>query len=198
MIADLRYELFRGLAYRSIEHRWQFAYTTALPISFSATITLIYWLVPEKLGLLGKDGILASALSIVSTLPGFYFAGLAAVSTFGGADMDKDMPSPAPELTIRHKGVEIKTVLSRRKYMSYLFSYLVFISFALCGLILSLNSFQPSLINLAEFVSAWKYGANVAPAGEFFCVFVLALLASSLAITTLQGLFFLSERIHQP
>lgn len=198
MSKDIVYELTRGFAYRRISHVHQSLYTTTLPVVISVIVTIIYLLVPDKAALLGKDGVLSSALSIISTLPGFYFAGLAAVATFGGIEMDKDMPDPAPHILIRHKGVMINTKLSRRKYLSYLFSYLVVISFALCCVILTMNALQPAFERFASMAIEWKWGSIALLACEGGAVLMLLLLAASLTVTTLQGLFFLSERIHQP
>lgn len=198
MFRDLGYELTRGLAYRKIRHAHQHVYTTLLPFIGAVFFTLAYALAPEKIALLGKDGILASALSVISTLPGFYFAGLAAVATFGGVEMDKDIPDPAPELLIRHRGAMIDTKLSRRKYISYLFSYLVFVSFLLCVSILILNGMQPSILAWKVAALSWMWGNLICMGSELLVVFSLMLMASSLTVATLQGLFFLSERIHQP
>lgn len=198
MTSDLVYELTRGIAYRRIRHAHQKTYTTGIPFFGALLFCAIYFLIPEKNELLGKDGILSSALSLFSTLPGFYFAGLAAVATFGGADMEKDMPDPAPEIDIRHKGKMIDTKLSRRKYLSYLFSYLVVLSFLLCGIIFLINTAQPTIADWGAALSNFKWGCAVTLSSEAITVFILLFLAISLAVTTLQGLFFLAERIHQP
>ena len=198
MFSDLKYELTRGFAYRRIQHDHQAVYSTILPLIGGVLITLAYGVAPEKLSLLGKDGILASVLSVVSTLPGFYFAGLAAVATFGGAAMDTDMPDPPPTLKIRHKGVMIDGPLSRRKYMSYMFSYLVVMSFVLCVVILTLNAIQPTISSIQSSLDVWKWEWLLSGALELATVLGIALLSCSIAVTTLQGLFFLSERIHQP
>lgn len=197
MFSDLKYELFRGFAYRRIEHEYQSIYTTALPLLFGVLVTVIYVIAPEKLSLLGKDGILSGLLAILATLPGFYFAGLAAVATFGGDAMDTDMPDPAPQLEIRVKGILLKTPLSRRKYMSYIFSYLVVLSFTVCGLIVFLNAVQPTIIDIQASLDVMHLGWISFGAETLTALFIF-LICSSIAITTLQGLFFLSERIHQP
>lgn len=198
MFADIKYELTRGFAYRRIEHEHQAMYSRVLPLVGGILATALYIAVPDKIAILGKDGLLSSLLSIIATLPGFYFAGLAAVATFGGADMDKDMPAPAPELKMRHKGNLIKTTLSRRKYMSYIFSYLVVLSFMLCGIIVALNTVQPTINDLGQVLQRQELGWLVMASGETGVVFLISVLSASVAVTTLQGLFFLSERLHQP
>ena len=60
-----------------------------------------------KPALAGSNGLAGSLLTLVSTLPGFYFAGLAAVATFGNATMDREMPAPAPEVEMLIQGQRV-------------------------------------------------------------------------------------------
>lgn len=140
MFRQLHYELLRGFAYRRIKHQEMPVYTTWLPIVLAFIIVGIYILLPVRPVLTGKDGAAASALSIMSTLPGFYFAGLAAVATFGSAEMDKEMPHPAPTIDIVVSGRKVSSKLTRRLFLTYLFSYLVLLSFIVCFALLFLNT----------------------------------------------------------
>lgn len=198
MLGQVIYELTRGLAYRSISHPGMRMYNTWLPIIISVLSTALYIAVPQKLSLLGSDGFSNQILSIIATLPGFYFAGLAAVATLGNADMDKVMPDPAPTIQVLVKGVYISNELTRRQYLSYLFSYLVFVSFLSCIIILFANLSSPSLEHIRSCMALMKYGSFAASLTEIFVVFVMSLMLSAMGVTTLQGLFFLTEKMHQP
>lgn len=193
------YELMRGLAYRRIRHGDMHWYRTTVPAGLTVVFVVAYFCLPVAPKLLGSDGLLASTLSVVSTLPGFYFAGLAAVATFAGLNMDRLMPGTAPILAIYQGNVWADVSLSRRQFLSYLFSYLVLTSFTLCIVILLANASAGSIADLRTFVgaaSAW--GAWLWWVMKVVALAGIVALASSIVVTTLHGMFFLSERIHQP
>ena len=198
MFKQLTYELSRGLAYRKISHREMRTYTTWIPLFLTTAMYAFYVALPIKPTLVGQDSVITSLLTLVSTLPGFYFAGLAAVSTFGSAAMDQEMPEPAPEIEIRVGGKSVEVRLTRRLFLSYLFSYLVIASFALCFAFLALNALAPSIGAFQTTVSEWT-GAQwpwmiVETAVGLSLLFVF----SSMVVSTLHGVFFLTEKIHQP
>jgi hypothetical protein len=191
------YELTRGLAYQSIKHRDMHWYTRTTPLALALIVTAGVILLPNPPILLGKDGLVAGSLSVLSTLPGFYFAGLAAVATFSGMNMDAAMPAPAPRVRVRVGGTSSAIDLSRRQFLSYLFSYLVLLSFGLCVASLGLAAATPSILDLKSDILAHGHATSwafVRGAG----IFGYAAVASSIFVTTLHGMFFLTERIHQP
>ncbi len=192
------YELTRGFAYRRIRHPQMHWYAWTLPLAATVVVMAVLYVLPVFPKMLGSDGTLAATLSIVSTLPGFYFAGLAAVATFPGLNMDRAMPSPAPILAITVAGVRADVELSRRQFLSYLFSYLVLLSFILCAAIVSLNAVSASIAQLKGSVLGWENGVQYWFWLKFAAVATIIWLAANIITATLQGMFFLSERIHQP
>lgn len=198
MFKELRYELLRGLAYREIRHQHMGKYTTFLPLSIAAVVLVVYFLLPVPPVFLGKDGAVSSALSILATLPGFYFAGLAAVATFGSSEMDKEMPAPAPTIKIYSRGQLVDSKLTKRQFLSYLFSYLVLISLCMCVVLLVLNACENSIAILTARIAEWSYGWVVNGLLRVALIAGFAITFGSLLITTLQGVFFLTEKIHQP
>ncbi len=192
------YELTRGFAYQRIKHPEAHWYARTLPLALTVVGSSFLLLLPGQPIFLGKDGLIASSLTVISTLPGFYFAGLAAVATFSGINMDAVMPSPAPTLSVKVGGTSHDIELSRRQFLSYLFSYLVVVSAILCISVLIVYAVTPSIV-------IGKVAIVSNPHGELiWCVMrsigVLAYigLCSCLLITTLHGIFFLTEKIHQP
>ena len=89
MLKQLIYELGRGFAYRRIKHVEMRTFTMWLPLALTAIGAAVYYFLPVKPALVGSNGLASNLLTLVSTLPGFYFAGLAAVATFSSATMDK-------------------------------------------------------------------------------------------------------------
>lgn len=198
MLQQLLYELSRGFAYRRIKHSGMRAYTTWLPLFLTLITAACYLLLPIRPPLVGKDGLVSSLLTLMSTLPGFYFAGLAAVSTFGNATMDQEMPAPAPEVDMIVGGAVVEVKLTRRLFLSYLFSYLVVLSLALCFALMALNAAVGSIDILQHALDVrtgtkWAWLFVKAGVGlTLMCAF------ASMIVSTLHGVFFLTEKIHQP
>jgi hypothetical protein len=173
-------------------------YTTWLPLFLTILTVIFYVLLPERPALVGSNGLAGSLLTLVSTLPGFYIAGLAAVATFGSATMDHEMPAPAPEVKIRVRGRLISVKLTRRLFLSYLFSYLVVLSFGLCFTLIAINALVPSIDILHAFIVQWTGMAWSWLIVKLVVGFTLTFALSSIFISTLHGVFFLTEKIHQP
>jgi len=199
VFGQLLYELGRGFAYRRISHKEMRTYTTWLPLALTVAAVTIYVVLPVKPTLVGPTGLVSNLLTLVSTLPGFYFAGLAAVATFGNMTMDKEMPAPAPTVDLLVNGKIVKdNPLTRRLFLSYLFSYLVTLSFGLCFALVTLNALSGSIDALHAAVvrctgATWPWFAVKALVG-----IPLTFAFSSMVVSTLHGVFFLTEKIHQP
>lgn len=197
MLKQLIYELFRGFAYRGISHDNMRIYTVWLPLLITVAAAALYVGIPVKPALIGPSGLIGSLLALISTLPGFYFAGLAAVATFGNATMDKEMPAPAPEVKMLVNGQRLSVKLTRRLFLSYLFSYLVILSLALCLALITINALAPAIdafrISLVSHGGEWPWRLLKGTVGAAI-TFVFA----SMVVSTLHGIFFLTEKIHQP
>jgi len=198
VLKQLIYELSRGFAYRGITHGEMRTYTTWLPLFVTILVGALYAMLPVKPALSGSTGLVSSLLALVATLPGFYFAGLAAVATFGSTTMDHEMPAPAPEVEMRVRGQQVPVKLTRRLFLSYLFSYLVILSFGLCLALVAINALAPSIDILQATIAnctgaAWPWLIVKGAVG-----FVLTFAFASMVVSTLHGVFFLTEKIHQP
>lgn len=198
MLTELRYELSRGFAYRGICHRGMRTYTTWLPLLLTILALLIYAVLPVQPALAGSSSLSGSLLTLVSTLPGFYFAGLAAVSTFGNATMDQEMPAPPPKINILVHGKPTGVPLTRRLFLTYLFSYLVILSFLLCFSFIILVSFVSSIESFKNSTFVWSGSYWPWISIKFLIGFAITFGFSSMIVSTLHGVFFLTEKIHQP
>lgn len=198
MLRQLLYELGRGFAYRRISHDEMRTYTTWLPLALTVVAVAIYVALPVKPALVGDKGLASNLLTLVSTLPGFYFAGLAAVATFGNTTMDKEMPAPAPNVNMLVAGQIVSVPLTRRLFLSYLFSYLVIVSFGLCFALVAINSLSGSIDAMQAGIvrltgALWPWLMVKAIVG-----IALTFAFASMVVSTLHGVFFLTEKIHQP
>jgi hypothetical protein len=192
------YELSRWWAYRQIQHPRMHVYLWLLPGILAVFLTVIFFLLPVRPDVSGSNGILAAIIQTVSMLPGFFITSLAAVATFQRPEMDVEMPAPTPSVEMRLDGVKSQVLLTRRMFLSYLFSYLAIISLMLVVLCASANLIAPSavvLVNAAAPVAHQQIITDVLLAP--FLGFLLFWCASML-ITTFHGIYFLTERMHQP
>ena len=192
------YELTRGLAYLSIRHPSIGWYRFKLPAILTIFLCVIYVALPVKPKLLGDGALFENMLGVIATLPGFYFAALAAIATFNRPGMDGEIPPPAPTIDVVVQGEAEPVALTRRMFLSYMFSYLTVTSLTLCMIIVALNALLPSIEYFQYKMIDWKYLCEIRLLGELAIMVVVILPMSALAFTTLHGLFFLTERIHQP
>lgn len=188
------YEFTRWWAYRRIIHSRMNTYVWWTPLFFTTIMVGVYALLPAKPVLAGADGLLRGLSQIFALLPGFFISALAAVATFNRPEMDEPMPGEAPRMLIRHQGRKVEIHLTRRMFLSYLFSYLAVVSIILfCVTIVSPYLYIP----IANHIRSLDISFIVTLARYSF-VFVLCYFSSSLLVTTLHGIYFLTERMHMP
>ena len=108
----LLYQLSRPLAYLWIKEKSKnkIIIDWCLPIVLSSLVVFLYYILPLKTAIVGKDGLLTSMQGFLQIMPGFYLAALAAISTFNKVDLDYKLPTPSPSITIKEKGVDIARV----------------------------------------------------------------------------------------
>lgn len=197
-IKSILYDLLRGFAYLRIKHKCMPIYRFYVPAVLTFFIVVIYFLLPIKPSLIGSKSISEAMLSFISLLPGFYFVGLTAVATFGRTTMDQRMPEPAPLIQLLVNGEKEFFPLTRRLFLSYMFSYLVVLSFILYTLLTAFNILQPSIYVLRDALTHTSLGNWSWISLEFLTGVFVTFLFSSMLIITLHGIFFLTEKIHQP
>jgi len=195
---DIAYQLKRGFAYRSIQHAQMRLFTTWLPLALAMITTVAFALLSKFPKIYGDKALLDNTLTVIATLPGFYFAGLAAVATFGGGAMDQPMADPAPKIKWKIGGQFRVDSLTRRLFLCYLFSYLVIISFAICVALIFVSAAEDSVHDLKSYMVDAGGAAQTWWWVKIVCIFVLNLPIASLAVSTLHGIYFLTERMHQP
>jgi hypothetical protein len=198
MLKELIYEMTRGVAYRKIKHPEMWIYRTLLPLVGCLALLAIYICLPVKPVFIGPAGIIPNLLTVISTLPGFYFAGLAAVATFQGPGMDTVMEEPAPKLPILVKGEPVEIDLTRRQFLTHLFAYLVIISFILCLGLLAMSGLAGALEYWQMQLAKTAYGPWLWCSGGFVFGLAFLWLFCSMLVTTLHGIYFLTDRMHRP
>ena len=118
----------------------------------------------------------------LQTIPGFYIAALAAISTFSSTTMDEDMVEPAPQ----KEGGPI----SRRFFLSQLFAYLSALSLLayFITIVARYLSSLDVLVDCSKIVYLTIY---------FVSTGLYVAIISQLIILTGLGLYYLGDRIHK-
>jgi len=184
------YQITRPLSYLKIEHKEKWKFDWLMPVIMTVFTSSIIFILRNQLNIFGVDGLISQIISLVQILPGFYIAALAAISTFNKNDIDQLMPEPTPKVEILIRGQRNTIDLTRRRFLCMLFAFLVSESIAISLLgIFSLN-----------FAKAIKLFLNplLQPFASHFLTFCFFLLFWQLIISTMLGLYYLGDKMHQP
>ncbi|WP_347456257.1 hypothetical protein ABEF89_04655 [Acinetobacter thermotolerans] len=130
-------------------------------------------------------------IGFLQTIPGFYIAGLAAISTLNSETMDRPMSGipPTEKVIETNPYAEKEMPLTRRMFLSRLFSYLSFISLSAFLIAITFKYFYS--LNFIT-VTPVTYGIVYA-----VCLFILLFCLCQLVLLTALGLYYLGDRIHK-
>ncbi len=184
-------QLFTPLNYLRIRRKtvkpW---YDWYIPGGLTVVTVALICLAGIELNVFGKGGLIQQITELLKMLIGFYIAALAAVSTFPSAVLDQALQGEPTTLKVTRRGCDLSIPLSRRRFLSYLFGYLAFLSLALF------------IVGTISMMSAGSVKGLVPTAlAVWVKAFALALYlfwVFNLLIGTLLGLHYLSDRIHRP
>lgn len=179
-------QLFRPFQYLKIKHSSKKIIDWYIP--FALTIILFLFIFLGKYSsyfIFDKYGFLSELNSFLYFLPGFYIAALAAVATFGSSTMDSLIKAPVPTIKEVREGVLTDIALTRRRFLSLLFSFLTAQSIIL---IIFYNFFMS--INLINKVNYFQCLPDIL--FSFYMIFFFQVIA-----VTFFGLFYLGDRIHK-
>lgn len=194
----LRYELTRWWAYRRIKDPMMRHYLWTAPLALCGIAIAAYALLPIKPNLSGQGGLLTSASQVLALVPGFFITALAAVATFNRSEMDETMPDPSPTSKIFHRGKMVEIHLTRRMFLSYLFSYLSVLAVILFATSAVAPLAYPSFALLSTVDLPFFDGEAVLLILKYGFMIIFSYFIFSLFISTLHGIYFLCERILMP
>lgn len=158
-----------------------------LPIFFSVLVTIFLYLTLDLNSSEFKIFFESKGFEVLGNfilaLPGFLFAALTAVVSFGNKELDITAKVNPP---INKDGHEI----SRRRYLSNAFSYLTFLSLALLIATVFINyAYSSNILNFG--VMYYKWGYLLTSLIYFTFVFQMLFI---LIIT----LYYIGDKVHQP
>lgn len=121
--------------------------------------------------------------NFILTLPGFLFAALTAVVSFGNKELDITAKVNPP---INKDGHEI----SRRRYLANAFSYLTFLSLALLIATIFINyAYSSNILKLGIFF--YKFG-------YLFTALIYFIFVFQMLFVLIITLYYIGDKVHQP
>ncbi len=187
----LAYQLTRPFGYILIRHPVKKVIDWYIPLAMTLILFVISYPLRSALNVWGTGGLVQLAQQIIQGLPGFYIAALAAVATFGQqSTLDMLIPDPTPTIKTRSAGEWISMQLTRRRFLCLLFAYLTVVS-VLLSLIATYGLATAAAIRLLA--PPWLSQGLSLAGTIFYSIFIFQLI-----IVTLWGLYYLSDRMHQP
>ncbi|HBM0098366.1 TPA: hypothetical protein LT061_004937 [Salmonella enterica subsp. enterica serovar Blitta] len=173
-------KIITPIDYLMISHNEKKWFDFILPITVSCIAVIIINILPKNISLIGKDSLISLVNGILQILSGFYIASMAAVATFQKKGMDNIMDGVAP--TLRGKK------LTRRRFLTYLFGYLAFMSITLyfVGGTVQLMSSSIKELHLSQY--GWL---------KNLCLFIYLSFVCNILSTTALGMFFMIDKMHE-
>ncbi len=186
------YQLTRPASYLLIDDPSKWKIDWMIPFVITLVMTISFYIIPGDEHWMGANGFIKNLQGVLQILPGFYLASLAAIATFNKDDLDYELPTPTPKISIkfvRSDRLHSKTInLTRRRMLCYLFGYLTFL-----GLMLYLATvFAPIIVlSAANHMADWGTYLIIASKSIFLLFFW------QMIVITIFGLYQLCDRIHQ-
>ncbi|CCU70928.1 hypothetical protein [Thalassolituus oleivorans] len=165
-------------------------YDWYMPTAISGMVVMILISTDWSINTFGSNGLIEQVVELLKMLIGFYIASLAAVSTFPSAVLNQGLAGESATLKSKRRGKEIVIPLSRRRFLSYLFGYLAFMSLVLFISGMAINLLTPlAKVHISSSIIPWVKGV---------VAFIYLFWVSNILVSTLLGLHYLTDRIHRP
>ncbi|SDI36242.1 hypothetical protein SAMN05216588_115101 [Pseudomonas flavescens] len=184
-------QLLRPFGYLAIRHPYKWIVDWLYPVMFTVLILWFMGAYNGFRGVMGSDGVISLVLSFIQSLPGFYIAALAAIATFGRADIDSVLPEPTPKIWIKFRGSENLVSLTRRRFLAMLFAFLTAESLLLIVYSIFLISYGTGLVGTSFYRVSLDSVIGVSLIGIYF------LLLCQMVISTFWGLYYLGYKLHE-
>lgn len=158
-----------------------------LPILFSVFVTIFLYLTLDLNSSEFKIFFESKGFEVLGNfilaLPGFLFAALTAVVSFGNKELDITAKVNPP---INKDGHEI----SRRRYLSNAFSYLTFLSLALLIATVFINyAYNSNILNFGITYYQWGY---------LLTSFIYFTFVFQMLFILIITLYYIGDKVHQP
>lgn len=183
-------QLLRPWTYLVIRGNQKSFFDWFAPVGLTIVSVLVILASDHRVNFYGVGGVVPAVTAFVQNLPGFFVAALAAVATFNRQDLDRLLPEPTPTIPIQARGIWVQVELTRRRFLSVLFSFLTAQSIAVTLLGICYQNVSQWLA--AVIPSQWTTAIASIGMLMYFLFFW------QLITVTCLGLYYLGDRIHHP
>lgn len=184
-------QLLRPFGYLAIRHPYKWRVDWLYPGIVALGCTIVLLLLGDLTGILKAGGVISLVLGFVQSLPGFYIAALAAIATFGKADIDSVLPEPTPRIKVKFRDKENLVSLTRRRFLAMLFSFLTAESIVLILVSIIAVSYGEALASIKFSEICVGLYAGWAFVSLYF------LLLFQMIMATFWGLYYLGYKLHE-
>ncbi len=181
--------LLTPLSYLRITRQDKHTDELIIPGLVTITSVIILACFAGRVPVFAEKGVISAIVNYLQIVSGFYIASLAAVATFNKDSMDKTMPGIPVTLPNRRRKKGRPEPLSRRRFLCFLFGYLSFAS-------LVLYFGGSALVLLAPHIKE-MIPAQALPFLKWPVITLYLFVTSNVMITTLLGLYYMTDRIHR-
>ena len=181
--------LLTPLSYLRIERQDKILDELVIPGILTLFLMAVLLFFSGEIPIFSENGVVSVIVNYLQIVSGFYIASLAAVATFNKDSMDKAMPGIPVVLPARKKRRGKPEALSRRRFLCFMFGYLAFVSLFLYfgGSALVLLAPHLKLIVSGVWLSILKW----------LVTSLYIFMTANMLITTLLGLYYMTDRIHR-
>lgn len=186
-MGNLTQRILTPLAYLRVKRNGKWTEELVLPFLLSAATVAAVYALGEKFSVYGNPGLINSITSYFQLLSGFFITALAAIATFNRQGLDDPMLGDPPTLT--HAKDYQPEMLSRRRFLCFLFGYLAFGSLVIY--------FSGTIITLAAPVLNTSFSDTIRPLIKWGALLGFTFLSFNILLTSLLGLYYLTDRLHR-
>ncbi|PWE77321.1 hypothetical protein XF30_11740 [Bradyrhizobium sp. SUTN9-2] len=175
-----RLRLLAPMRYLEIRHPEKFKYDVVLPIVVGLAAWTIYMFISPRPALFGEAGLLRFARDLLVMAVPFMVGALAAVS----------MGAPGPNIDRRPIGAELwldNDALTMRQFLCFLLGYLSFLGLVTLMVVVGAGLMREAVVGWTAHLPLVRYVIHGVGA------LVLSVLLSSLCVTVLWSLYFLTD-----
>ncbi len=183
------------LRYFLIHHPNKIIHDFWLPLICGVSVSVIFYIAPNKPIIVAEGGLLAEIRSIVSILVAFYFAGLLSMLTLMGmGNVGKSLERPMtgsnpPTILTKRNGEWTRRFIRRREYLAYLFGYMIMLQLVVLAVALLTKLLAPTAV--AVFSSSYLEVSRAIFVGALAAAF------SHLIICTLIAVRYIADRLYR-
>ncbi|MGP5513268.1 hypothetical protein [Pseudomonas helleri] len=184
-------QLLKPFGYLTIKHPYKWVVDWLYPVLL-AILSVVFLLTFHDIRkLIEPNELIPMMLSFVQSLPGFYIAALAAIATFGRADIDDILPEPTPKFVVKLRGHENTIDLTRRRFLAMLFAFLTGESIAIIFYCMALISFGAKIYSYS--LTPYLPG----PILFGICILVFFIAIYQMILATFWGLYYLGYKLQE-